>query len=288
MGAFRGGKGHFPFLLKNIIFYSGVLPKFEYWTGITLSDYQIIGKDFKNKMWNFQLEAIKYCKLDCQCLYEILVKFNELIYHNFKVNIHKPLTLPALAMIIYKTHFMPKDTIYQLLGKAEQGIRESYTGGAVDVYIPHNRLESFFSKIKAMFIKLYYYDVNSLYPYVMADYDMPIGKPIVFQGDIRKIEADAFGFFYCKITSPSNLLHPILQRRIKTKDGIRTIAGLGAWEGMISSTEMDNAVKYGYQFEILRGYQFERGYIFKDYIERMYNLSLEFEKGHPMNLVAKL
>ena len=38
-------------------------------------------------------------------------------------------------MITYKTHFMPKDTIYQLLGKAEQDIRESYTGGAVDVCI---------------------------------------------------------------------------------------------------------------------------------------------------------
>ena len=68
-------KGYFPFLLQNI-FYSGVLPKFEYWTGITLSDYQIICKDFKNKMWSFQLESVKYCKLDCQCLYEILVKFN--------------------------------------------------------------------------------------------------------------------------------------------------------------------------------------------------------------------
>jgi len=160
--------------------------------------------------------------------------------------------------------------------------------GAVDVYIPHNRLGEFFNKIKGIFKKLYSYDVNSLYPFVMATFDMPIGKPIAFEGDIRKVDPNAFGFFYCKITSPDNLLHPILQRRIKTGNGIRTIAGLGSWEGWISSTEMDNAVKYGYQFEILNGYEFAKGEIFKEYVYKMYNLRLQYEKGHAMNLIAKL
>jgi hypothetical protein len=69
----------------------------------------------------------------------------------------------------------------------------------------------------------------------MANIEMPIGIPTAFDGDIRKVEPGAFGFFLCKITSPDNLLHPILQRRIKTVDGIRTIAGLGSREGWISS-----------------------------------------------------
>jgi hypothetical protein len=282
------GKGYFPFKLSNI-FYTGILPKFEHWTGISLSEYESIAKVYKNKMWSFQQESIKYCKLDCKCLYEILIKFNELIFTNFKINIHKSLTLPALAMRIYKTHFMPENTIYQLVQpKVESAIRESYTGGAVDVYIPHNRITAFFSKVKALFKLLYYYDVNSLYPSVMAEFDMPIGKPIAFEGNIRKIEPEAFGIFYCKITSPYNLEHPILQRRIKTIDGLRTVAGLGSWEGWIFSEEMDNAMRYGYRFEILNGYQFERGNIFKDYVTTMYTLRNEYPKGHPMNLIAKL
>jgi len=61
---------------------------------------------------------------------------------------------------------------------------------------------------------------------------MPVGKPIAFLGNIRKIEPDAYGFFYCKITSPEYLEHPILQRRIKTSNGKRTIAGLGSWQGL--------------------------------------------------------
>jgi len=280
-------KSYFPFNLTNI-FYIEVFPQFEYWTGITLSEYDTLAAEFLKKSWNFKDEAIKYCKLDCQSLHEILVIFNELIFSHFKFNIHIPLTLPALAMSIYRSLFMPKNTIYQLGGNVERDIRQSYTGGAVDVYIPHNRLSGFFNNIKTMFTKLFYYDVNSLYPFIMANTPMPVGKPVAFKGNIRNVDPYAFGFFYCKITSPEYLEHPILQRRIKTNEGLRTIAGLGTWEGWIFSGEMDNAMRFGYQFEIKNGYQFEKGYIFKDYVERMYSLRMKYEKGHPMNLIAKL
>jgi hypothetical protein len=138
------------------------------------------------------------------------------------------------------------------------------------------------------FQKIFIYDANFLYPFVMANTFMPVGKPIAFEGDIRKIEPDAFGFFYCKITSPAYLEHPILQRRIKTNNGIRTIAGLGSWTGWIFSGEMDNAKRYGYQFEIIKGYEYKKGYIFKEYVDKMYNLRMEYDKGHPLNLIAKL
>ena len=282
-------KGYFPFLLSDI-YYSGVLPALHLWSKITPSIYESLVSEYKGKkMWNFQLESTKYCKLDCLSLHEVIVKFNELIFKEFKIDSHKVLTLPSLAMKIYKSHYMPENSIYQLLGKAEEAIRQSYSGGAVDVYIPHNRISSFFSKVKDAFFKtLYYYDVNSLYPYVMANHPMPVGKPVYFDGDIRKIESDAYGFFYCKITSPDNLLHPIIQRKIKTSDGMRTIAGLGSWNAWISSIEIDNAVKYGYTFEILNGYQFEKGDLFSSYVNKMYSLRLQYEKGTPMNLIAKL
>jgi len=188
-------------------------------------------------------------------------------------------------MRLFKTHFMPDNTIFSIHGNVEQDIRQSYTGGAVDVYIPHSKIGSFFSKI---WRTLFYYDVNSLYPFVMSRGDMPIGLPIAFDGDIRAIDPQAFGFFYCEITSPDNLEHPILQRRIQTSDGVRTIAGLGTWKGIICSLEMDNAVKYGYTFKIIKGYQFEKGNIFKEFVNTMYELRLEYPSDHPMNLIAKL
>ena len=32
----------------------------------------------------------------------------------------------------------------------------------------------------------------------------------------------------------------------------------------------------------------KKGYIFKDYVAKMYDLRMEYEKGHPLNLIAKL
>jgi hypothetical protein len=180
----------------------------------------------------------------------------------------------------------PNDSIYQILGNVEKEIRKSYSGGAVDVYLPSNKITYNYSINK--FKKLFYYDVNSLYPTVMANNPMPVGKPVYFEGDILKLNPEAFGFFYCKITSPQYLEHPILQRRIKTSSGIRTIAGLGNWEGYIFSEEMNNAIKYGYKFKVISGYEFKQGNLFSEYVNKMYNLRIQYDKSHPMNYIAKL
>jgi hypothetical protein len=234
-------KGVFPYKLYNI-FYNGIFPKFEYFTDLTLSNYISLYLEFKNKNWNFKDQAIKYCKLDCLILFEILTQFNELIFNEFKVNIDKVLTLPALSMRIFKTLFMKVNSIYQIHGKVEQAIRESYSGGAVDVYIPHNKVGTY--TLSTTFRPLFVYDVNSLYPLVMSSKPMPIGKPTAFEGNILKFDSNAYGFFYCKMTSPAFIDHPILQRRIKISGGTRTIAGLGTWFGWIYSEEMYNAVKF--------------------------------------------
>ena len=276
-------KGIFPFNL-NYINYIGTFPQIEYFKNITMDNYLLLAKEFTNKLWSFKEESIKYCKLDCKILFEVLSKFNELVFKEFKVNVHNSLTLPSLAARIFKTHFIPKDTIYQLHGKVEHFIRKSYSGGAVDVYIPHNKISVWLNEYNTLFG----YDVNALYPTVMAQKLMPVGKPIAFDGNIRKIDPNAYGLFYCKITSPDFLMHPILQRVILTKNGKRTVAGLGTWEGWIYSEEMDNAIKYGYSFEIIRGYQFESGNIFEAYVNKMFELRSQYPKGDPMNQIAKL
>jgi hypothetical protein len=133
------------------------------------------------------------------------------------MNIHKYPTLSSLAFAIFRTHFLNEETVPQISGQIAIDIREGYTGGAVDVYIPRAEKGR----------KIYCYDVNALYPYVMKNCAMPIGKPIFFKGDIRTIDPNAFGFFYCKIIAPDNLDHPILQTHIKINNTIKTIAPLG-------------------------------------------------------------
>jgi len=104
-------------------------------------------------------ETIKYCEKDCISLYQILIKFNELIFKFFNLNIHKYPSLSSLAFAIFRSNFLEIDTIPQLTAQIEKDIRQSYTGGAVDMYIPK----------APEGVKIFSYDVNSLYPTMMSE-----------------------------------------------------------------------------------------------------------------------
>jgi hypothetical protein len=140
-----------------------------------------------------------------------------MIFNLFSLNIHKYPTLPSLAFGIFRSKFLIENTIPQLSGKIASDIRSGYTGGAVDVYIPKSKPN----------IKMKCLDVNSLYPSQMQERLMPIGNPTYFNGNIRLIDPNAFGFFYCEVIAPDNIKHPILQTHVKTNKGIRTIAPIG-------------------------------------------------------------
>ena len=137
----------------------------------------------------------------------------------FSINFNKYPTLSSLSNAVFLTHYLNDHEISMISGKIYDFIRQSYTGGATDMFIPSNEVGEL----------VYGYDVNSLYPYVMANFEVPIGKPIYFEGDIRKYQPEAFGFFYCEIITPDYLEHPIIQVHSETKGGLRTVAALGTY-----------------------------------------------------------
>jgi|SRR5688572_3777733 len=134
-------KGTFP-IHFNDIEYIGDVPLYNYFNtkSVTLDQYNEYKNNYnrQSQEWNFRTEAIKYCELDCISLYQILIKFNNLIFDKFKLNIHKYPTTPSLAFKIFRNRFLPKDKIHMLTGDIESDIRTSYTGGAVGMYIPIN------------------------------------------------------------------------------------------------------------------------------------------------------
>ena len=102
----------------------------------------------------------------------------------------------------------------------------------------------------------------------MKSYPLPTGIPVYFEGDILNInclsktqsdEVKPFGIFEVDIESPSNIKIPLLQTRIKPKNGYRTISPIGNWSGKYFSDELYNAQKYGYKFKIKIGYLFKKG-----------------------------
>ena len=84
---------------------------------------------------------------------------------------------------------------------------------------------------------LSYFDVNSLFPYVMSKYELPTGKLVHFEGNILNpdlvsdgiIKEGLLGFYYCIVKAPIDLKHPIIQIRHKG----RTIAPVGEFKAML-------------------------------------------------------
>ena len=265
------------FVKEDNLDYIGKVPSIKHFKNISEKDYVSYKSKFNNNNWNLRNEAIKYCNLDCISLHQVLTKFSEMIFELFGKNVHHYPTLPSLAFAIFRSKFMMEENIPQLSGQVASDIRSGYTGGSCDVFIPESKPG----------IKIKCYDVNSLYPSVMKDCLLPIGFPTFFNGNIRSIDLNAFGFFYCKIIAPDNIKHPIIQTHVKT-NGIRTVSPIGAWEDMIFSAEMDNAMKFGYQFEILWGYTFKKEHVFKNYVDYLYNFRLNYPKSDPMNFIAKI
>ena len=86
-------------------------------------------------------------------------------------------------------------------------------------------------KPKGLNKDIYCYDVNSLYPFVMSEFDSPVGPIHKFEGDIFMYEDNPFGFFLCKIKTllvdGKPMERPLLQTKVKSDNGVRTIAPLG-------------------------------------------------------------
>jgi len=273
-------KSIFPYFFVNEsnLNYIGNVPDFKYFNKLKQKDFNEYKSQFNNNFWNLKNETIKYCELDCISLYQVIFKFTFMIFDLFGRNVHHYPTLPSLAFAIFRGKFMKEENIPQLSGQISKDIRSGYTGGSCDVFIPQSKKGV---KIKCL-------DVNSLYPAVMKKYPMPIGSPTYFKGNIRYINPKSIGFFYCNIIAPDNIKHPILQTHVMTNNGIRTLSPIGTWSDMLFSEEMDNAMKFGYKFEILWGYTFESGFVFKEYVDTLYNLRNEYPRGSAMNLIAKL
>lgn len=256
--------------------YIGQVPSIQYFENITLDEYNKYKNELGKKEWNLKEEIIKYCEIDVISLRQIIRTFQIKIYSEFEVDINNYPTLSSLAFGIYRVKYLKDDNIIpKLHNEIYYDIKQSYTGGSVDVYKP-------------LGTNLYRYDVNSLYPHSMSSFPSPVGKPIKFTGDPSKFRDDPFGFFYVNVKTPENLFIPILQTRVKTTDGTKTMAPLGTWKGWYFSEEIKLAMNNGYEIEILNGYLFEKGYIFKDYVLDLYNIKNKSSKDDPWYIISKL
>jgi DNA polymerase type B, organellar and viral len=96
------------------------------------------------------------------------------MFNRYQLNITKFTTLSSLAFGIFRAHFLKDTKIPLISGQMLADIRQGYYGGATDMYIPSGD-------------NIFTYDVNSLYPFVMANFPMAVGKKRFFEGNILDV-----------------------------------------------------------------------------------------------------
>lgn len=198
-------KGIFPykFALRSNLFYVGNTPHKNYYkSNVLQSDYD---KMISNT-WSFKDETQRYLRDDLLSLHEVITKANKQVFIDYKVNMIESLTISGLALKIFRRNYHNNNI--PLINKTSmyRDIKQGYYGAITEVYKPYGE-------------KLYYYDVNSLYPYVALQ-DLPGTKCSKENFIGLDVNIDTlFGFYYCCIESPKDSYLGLLPMR--DKDGLR-------------------------------------------------------------------
>ena len=90
--------------------------------------------------------------------------------------------------------------------------RASYRGGLVDCFQ--------FSRKVNNFETIRYIDFNSLYPHIMCNYPVPVGKPVIIEENFDDYLCEFenfFGLISCKVLPPNQEMFPVLHTSIRKK-----------------------------------------------------------------------
>ena len=252
-------KSIFPykFGLEDNLFYVGSTPPIQNYDNITNEEYI----DIYKVNWSFKEEAIKYLKADILCLYQVIMNVNKQIFLDFKTDFKYSLTISSLAGRIFLSRYYNNNIAVVNKASLYKDIKQAYYDGITEVYIPFGN-------------NLYYYDVNSLYPFV-AYQPMPglNCTKVTFYKPTQDLE-NLFGFFYCKIRSPLYDYLGLLP--VRTGSGLNS--PLGNWEGWYFSEELKFAKENGYSITGLKDIILVKNTESLTYISDIYKL-----KANPVN-----
>jgi len=209
----------------------------------------------------------KYNINDSMIVYQFGVKTQDFL-NSYNTNFNA--TISSCSMELFRKNYMKQDYL-RVKFNITENIFKSYYGGRTEVF---NRGE--FDE------SLNYYDINSMYPYAMKEFEYPIVKGIYY--DYWKDWQKYQGFSEAIITSKIKL--PLLPCKIDTKLKFPN----GKFRGTYTNIELQKAKELGYDIKIIRSLIFPHTeFIFKDYIKDFYGKRLELKQNNnPNELFFKL
>ena len=223
-------------------------------------DYKNIDKIFKTS----PDIVINHLKKDLSALYLACNKFMEFIKIDFF-----PVTISSLSMYIFRKRFL-KESFLKIEDKMiDDFMTRGYSGGRVEVF-------------KAgVHKKIWCYDINSLYPFIMQSKPVPLGSPIWTSNFIT----DKLGFYEVEFEQYDKTIPPVLWQ--KTPE--RGLEFVYQGQGVFYSEELNALRSTGGSFKVTRrgGYCFPFSKIlFKEFINYYYQIRQENKGGK--NYIAKI
>jgi hypothetical protein len=265
---------------------------------------------FNERGWKYDVEAetVKYLRDDVLCLHQVIEKFasgfNGL---DFPMDFYDFDTIGQMSHYYFQHNYLDVGD-YPSLGIPETSwLRQSVYGGRTEVFIRHlydNAVPDVDGK------QIYYYDVNSLYPYVMEKCSLPGGDPQYFfpeeseeyksllydhtyqpfinvlskemEADlIRKMHSctdEVYGFLEVSIVPPQDLKFPVLPERRCVDGTEKNFFCLRNKSGVYYTEELKLAIRKGYVIKSVRGYAaFERRNCYSKFITDLKRLKLQAE-----------
>lgn len=198
-------------------------------------------------------ELLTYLEIDCVGLYEVLKAYED---NPLVSQVGLKITRSAQALQVFRTYL--KKPLPALSQSQDEFVRRAYAGGRTEIFRPFYRSNT---------VPLNVYDVNSLYPSVLRDFDMPTG----FKKVSRQVDLEQIGFGEFTVEVPEDNYLPVLW----TRETGKFIFPVGTFSGVWPLCEVKKAIEVNGAKIIKSGkimYFNNGGSYFRDYVESLYDL----------------
>lgn len=257
-------------------------------------------------------KLLEYLKADCVGLYQVLDKyFNWPMVKESGVSF----TVASQALKIFRTTL--KTRLMGCNGAVDTFVRKGYFGGRTEIFRPyfitefplyHRMLkegdkwtkaqwEHYDTEMEKNTDRLDCWDINSLYPSVMRDFEFPGA----FKRWSYKYDPKSLGFWEADVDVPADLYVPplgILAHIDKKTKKVTVVSDssqgkfifpTGKFSGVWTTAELEYAKKLGVKVHTRKGAIFHSaGHLFKDFINELYTKRKNSGKDSVDSFICKL
>lgn len=224
-----------------------------------------LAKTFNLKKLDFEYnaggldEAIIYCRRDVEIIRVAMKSLIEFVENENLGPFSR--TLPGQSFTAFRHRFM-KEIIYIHDNQEALDLeREAYSGGRVECF-----------KIGDFSGDFYLYDVNSMYPYVMQEYEFPVSlRTYVTRSSIdyvrQLLDEGLLLICRCRVKTEDPLF------AVKLGDGL--IFPVGEFYAYLSTPELKMALERGLVLETFELAVYNPGRVFESFVNYFYTKRLE-------------